>query len=41
VMVTADPARFSASASRLFDEPLPDPRVVVPVPHIVQVAAGS
>jgi glutamate racemase len=41
VMVTADPARFSASASRLFDEPLPDPRLVEPVPHIVQVAAGS
>jgi glutamate racemase len=41
VMVTADPARFSASASRLFDEPLPDPRLVVPVPQIVQVAAGS
>jgi glutamate racemase len=41
VMVTADPARFSASASRLFDEPLPDPRLVVPVPQVVQVAAGS
>jgi glutamate racemase len=41
VMVTADPARFSASASRLFDEPLPNPRLVVPVPQIVQVAAGS
>ncbi len=27
-MVTADPGRFSATAARLFDEALPDPRLV-------------
>jgi glutamate racemase len=41
VMVTADPARFSASASRLFAEPLPDPRLVLPVSPTMRVAAGS
>ena len=41
IMVTADPARFQASAARLFAEPLPDPRVVRPRPHVVHVAAES
>jgi glutamate racemase len=41
VMVTADPERFSASASRLFDEPLPDPRLVLPVAQVARAAAGS
>jgi glutamate racemase len=41
VMVTADPARFARSASRLFAEPLPDPRLVRPVSTGVRVAAGS
>jgi glutamate racemase len=41
VMVTADPMRFSASASRLFDEPLPAPRLVQPPEPVIQLAAGS
>jgi glutamate racemase len=41
MMVTADPERFSASASRLFDEPLPAPRVVRPVPQVIRLAARS
>jgi glutamate racemase len=41
VFVTAAPARFRASAARLFDEPLPDPRLVRPVPQTIRVAAGS
>ena len=41
LMVTADPGRFSATASRLFDEALPDPRLVRPGPQVVQMAAGS
>jgi glutamate racemase len=41
VMVTADPMRFSASASRLFDEPLPAPRLVQPPELVIQLAAGS
>ena len=41
VMVTADPQRFVASASRLFDEPLPEPRVVGPLRPVIRVAAGS
>jgi glutamate racemase len=41
LLVTAAPARFRASAARLFDEPFPDPRLVRPVPRAIQVAAGS
>jgi hypothetical protein len=41
VMVTADPARFTASASRLFAAPLPEPRLVRPFPPVIRVAAGS
>jgi glutamate racemase len=41
VMVTADPARFTMSAARLFAEPLPEPRVVHPRPHVIHVAAES
>jgi glutamate racemase len=41
VLVTAAPARFRANAARLFDEPLPDPRLVRPIPQAIRVAAGS
>jgi glutamate racemase len=41
VLVTAAPARFRASATRLFDEPLPDPRLARPVPQTIRVVAGS
>ena len=41
LMVTADPGRFSASASRLFEEVLPEPRLVRPAPPVVQLATGS
>jgi glutamate racemase len=41
LLVTAAPARFRASAARLFDEPFPDPRLVRPVPQAIRVAAGS
>ena len=41
VLVTAAPARFRASAARLFDEPLPAPRLVRPLAQTIRVAAGS
>jgi glutamate racemase len=41
LLVTAAPARFRASATRLFAEPLPEPRLVRPVPQAIRVAAGS
>ena len=41
MLVTAAPARFRANAARLFDEPLPDPRLVRPVPQAIRVTAGS
>ena len=41
VLVTAAPARFRTSAARLFDEPLPAPRLVRPLTQAIRVAAGS
>jgi glutamate racemase len=41
LMVTADPGRFSATASRLFEETLPEPRLVRPAPPVIQLATGS
>jgi glutamate racemase len=41
MLVTAAPARFRANAARIFDEPLPEPRLVRPVPQAIRVAAGS
>ncbi len=41
VMVTADPQRFATSAARLFDEPLPQPRLVRSAQPVVQLASGS
>jgi glutamate racemase len=41
MLVTAAPARFRTSAARLFDEPLPDPRMVRPAPQAIRLAAGS
>jgi hypothetical protein len=41
IMVTADPARFTASAARLFDAPLPEPRLVRPFAPVIRVAARS
>jgi glutamate racemase len=41
LLVTAAPARFRTSAARLFDEPIPDPRLIRPVPQGMRVAAGS
>jgi glutamate racemase len=41
VLVTAAPARFQANASRLFDEPLPEARLVRPVSEVVGLAMGS
>jgi glutamate racemase len=40
MLVTAAPARFRANAARLFDEPLPEPRLVRPVTQAIRVAAG-
>jgi glutamate racemase len=41
LMVTADPGRFSETASRLFEEALPNPSLVRPAPAVIQLAAGS
>jgi glutamate racemase len=41
ILVTAAPARFRASAARLFDEPLPDARLVRPAPQAIRLVAGS
>jgi glutamate racemase len=41
LMVTAHPGRFSETASRLFEETLPAPRLVRPAPQVIQLAAGS
>jgi glutamate racemase len=41
MLVTAAPARFRASAARLFDEPMPDPRLVRPAPQAIRLVAGS
>jgi glutamate racemase len=41
IMVTADPARFQASAARLFLEPLPAPVLLQPAAWTIRVAAGS
>jgi len=41
IVVTADPARFQASAARLFPEPLPHPVLVQPAAWTIRVAAGS
>ncbi len=41
ILVTAAPARFRASAARLFDEPLPNPRVIRPASTAIRLAAGS
>jgi glutamate racemase len=41
LLVTAAPARFRTSAARIFDEPLPEPRVVRPLAQTIRVAAGS
>ena len=41
LLVTAAPARFRASAARLFDEPLPEPRLVRPGAQAIRLAAGS
>ena len=41
VAVTATPARFRVNAARLFEEPLPEPRLVRPVTQVIRVAAGS
>ncbi|MFZ0129427.1 MAG: glutamate racemase [Candidatus Dormiibacterota bacterium] len=41
LLVTAAPARFTASAARLFTEPLPNPSLVRPVPQAFRLAAGS
>jgi glutamate racemase len=41
MLVTAAPARFRANAARLFDEPLPEPRLVRPMTQAIRVAAGS
>jgi glutamate racemase len=41
MLVTAAPARFRVNAARLFDEPLPEPRLVRPVAQAIRVAAGS
>jgi glutamate racemase len=40
MMVTADPERFAASASRLFDEPLPVPRLVRSVEPVIRLAGS-
>jgi glutamate racemase len=41
IAVTADPARFQASAARLFPEPLPAPVLLQPAAWTIRVAAGS
>jgi glutamate racemase len=41
ILVTAAPARFRISAARIFDEPLPEPRLVRPAAQVIRVAAGS
>ncbi len=41
MVVTADPARFQASAARLFSEPLPSPVLLLPAAWTIRVAAGS
>jgi glutamate racemase len=41
ILVTAAPARFRTSAARLFDEPLPDARLVRPAPQAIRLVAGS
>jgi glutamate racemase len=41
MLVTAAPARFRTSAARIFDEPLPDPRMVRPAPQAIRLAAES
>ena len=41
VLVTAGPERFRAIASRLFDEPFPDPRLVEATGQVIRMAAGS
>jgi glutamate racemase len=41
IVVTADPARFQASAARLFAEPLPAPVLLQPAAWSIRVAAGS
>jgi glutamate racemase len=41
LLVTAEPARFRTRAARIFDEPLPEPRVVRPLAQAIRVAAGS
>lgn len=41
LLVTAAPARFRASAARLFDEPLSEPRLVRPEAQAIRLAAGS
>jgi glutamate racemase len=41
LLVTAAPERFRSSAARIFDEPLPEPRMVRPVTEVIRVAAGS
>jgi glutamate racemase len=41
LLVTAAPARFRTSAARIFEEPLPEPRVVRPLAQTIRVAAGS
>ena len=41
MLVTATPGRFRTSAARIFDEPVPEPRLVRPVPRAIRVAAGS
>ncbi len=41
LLVTAAPARFRTSAARIFDEPVPEPRVVRPLAQTIRVAAGS
>jgi glutamate racemase len=41
MLVTAAPARFRASAARLFDDPLPDPRLVRRAPQAIRLVAGS
>jgi glutamate racemase len=41
IVVTADPARFHTSATRLFSEPLPSPVLLQPAVWAIRVAAGS
>jgi hypothetical protein len=41
IVVTADPARFQASAARLFTDPLPAPVLLQPAAWTIRVLAGS